>query len=73
MVQFMTVQAIQEAILALSREDQMRLEEWLADRWDAEMERDFSEGGRGSALIERVDAEIDAAEFRRLDVDLENR
>ena len=54
----MTVQAIKEVILALSREDRIELEEWLADRWDAELERDFSEGGGGSALIERVDAEM---------------
>jgi hypothetical protein len=31
------------------------------------MERDFSAGGRGDALLEKIDAEIDAGEFRPLD------
>lgn len=69
----MTVQAIREAILALSREDRLELEEWLADRWDAEMERDFAAGGRGSTLVEQVDAEIDAGGFRELGGGYENR
>lgn len=59
----MTVRAIKEATLALSREDRLELEDWLADRWDAEMEDDFSEGGRGLALIEQIDAEIEAGGF----------
>lgn len=62
----MTVPAIKDAILALSREDRLELEEWLADRWDAEMERDFSEGGSGPGLIERIDAGIDTRALRRL-------
>ncbi|HLH37917.1 MAG TPA: hypothetical protein VKX39_02115 [Bryobacteraceae bacterium] len=63
----MTVQAIQDAILALPEQGQIELEEWLAGRWDAQMERDFSPGGRGAKLIERVDAEIDGGQFRPLD------
>jgi len=63
----MSVEAIKDAILALPEQEQIELEEWLADRWDAQMERDFSPGGRGAKLMERVDAEIDAGKFRSLD------
>jgi hypothetical protein len=63
----MTVEAIKEAILALPEGDRIALQEWLADQWDEQMENDFSPGGRGTTLIERVDAKIDAGKFRPLD------
>jgi hypothetical protein len=60
----MTIQAIKDAIIALPEEDRLELENWLADQWDEEMANDFAPGGRGAALIERVDAEIEAGKFR---------
>lgn len=63
----MTIEAIKDAILALPEEDRLRLEDWLADQWDEQMERDFSAGGRGTALVDRIDAEIAAGEFRPFD------
>ena len=62
----MGIEAIKEAILALREEERHQLEDWLADEWDKEMDRDFSPGGRGSALIEEVDAEIDLGKFKPL-------
>jgi hypothetical protein len=35
--------------------------------WDAEMERDFSPGGRGEHLIEKINQEIDNATFAPLE------
>ena len=45
--------------------------EWLVKQyrswgWDAKIERDFSAGGRGAGLLETIDAEIGAGEFRPL-------
>lgn len=62
-IRYMTVQAIKDAILALPEQDQIEIEEWLAERWDAQISRDFSPEGRGAALVERVDAQIDAGNF----------
>jgi hypothetical protein len=63
----MTIEAIKDAILALPEEDRLRLEDWLADQWDEQMVRDFSPGGRGAPLADRIDAEIASGEFRPLD------
>jgi hypothetical protein len=57
------MEALKKAILALPNNDRLALEEWLADRWDAEMAQDFGPGGRGVALIDRVDAEIASGGF----------
>jgi hypothetical protein len=59
----MTIEALKEAILALPRDERLALEEWLADEWDAEIEQDFSPGGRGAAVVDRVDAEIASGDF----------
>jgi hypothetical protein len=59
----MTIAAIKDAILALPEKERQELEDWLADQWDEKMCRDFSPSGRGSALIERVDASIDAGNY----------
>jgi hypothetical protein len=54
----MTVSEIQRAIEDLPEDEQKRLATWIAERdrtvWDAELERDFSAGGAGSALLEDV-------------------
>lgn len=40
------------------------LKEPAMDDWDREMQRDFSQGGRGARLVEKVKAEIRAGKFR---------
>jgi hypothetical protein len=63
MVKDMTVDAIKEAIAGLPDHDRHALAVWLNeleyDEWDKQMATDFSLGGRGTALIERVKREID--------------
>ena len=59
---------IQKAIEHLPSEAQARLAAWMAQRdreqWDAELERDFSPGGAGMKLLEKVDRDIDAGKFQ---------
>lgn len=59
----MTVEAIKDAISALPREERQSLASWLNeldyDAWDKQMVEDFSAGGRGAALIEKVRRELD--------------
>jgi hypothetical protein len=49
---------IQHAIVQLPPEEQAALAAWLADRdrarWDEQIERDFSPGGAGMELLDRV-------------------
>lgn len=58
----MTVEAIKEAITELKDGERHSLAVWLNeleyDGWDRQMVRDFSPGGRGSALLEKVQREI---------------
>ena len=58
----MDIGEIQHAIEALSPEQQMTLLDWLAERdrreWDAQIERDFSPGGAGMSLLDRVRGEV---------------
>ena len=54
----MTLEGIKEAIEHLPEREQLALESWLAERWDAQLQRDFSPGGPGMALLEEADAEI---------------
>jgi len=53
---------IQQAIEALPVEQQTALLDWLAEResaqWDSEIERDFSPGGRGMNLFNRVKDQV---------------
>jgi len=66
----MTVEAIKEAITGLPDEQKSALAAWLneqtMDDWDRQMQRDFSPGGRGHALVECVKADIRAGRFRPL-------
>jgi len=52
----MTFAEIQRAIEDLAEDEQTKLATWMADcdraLWDAEIERDFSASGDGSALLE---------------------
>lgn len=58
----MTLQAIKRAIRELPERKKSSLLSWLrrqdAKAWDKQIAEDFSEGGRGSQLIESWDAEI---------------
>jgi hypothetical protein len=62
----MDLTQIQHAIETLSTEKQMALLDWLTERdrrqWDAEIEADFSRGGAGMDLLDRVKAEIHRGE-----------
>ncbi len=59
----MTLEAIKEAFVQLSKGEQEQFADWCEEReqeaWDEEMERDFSPGGRGDHLVERIDREIE--------------
>lgn len=58
----MTLPEIQRAVEALPEEEQAELAKWVAGRdaaiWDAEIERDFSAGGSGEALLETVRQQV---------------
>lgn len=64
----MDLAEIQHAIDELPKEQQAVLAAWIAERnqteWEAEIERDFSPGGAGSALIEEMKADARAGKFR---------
>ena len=63
----MTLEAIKEAIEQLPEPDRRKLADWFDEleeqAWDAEMERDFSPGGRGHHLVEKINREIDEGKF----------
>jgi hypothetical protein len=58
----MTVETLKEAILKLPKEERHSLVAWISeldyDAWNKEMARDFSPGGRGVHLVEKVKREI---------------
>ena len=58
----MTLPEIQRAIEDLSEDERAKLARWVAERdfaaWDAEIERHFSAGGEGSALLEKVREQV---------------
>jgi len=59
---YMTLEAIKQAIIDLPEVEKTSLVAWLneqdAKAWDKQIEADFSEGGAGMALLESWDAEI---------------
>lgn len=65
----MTVESIKRAIESLPADERQSLAQWLNelayDEWDRQMVADFSPGGRGAALVERVKREV--AEGRTVD------
>ena len=71
----MTVQAIKAAIEQLTERERRELADWFKEleeqAWDAEMEQDFSPGGRGHHLVERINREIDEGKFSPLEGGLE--
>ena len=62
------MELLKEEIVGLSGEERQSLAVWLngldSDGWDDEMERDFSPGGGGEHLLEKVKADIAAGKFR---------
>jgi hypothetical protein len=73
----MTVEAIKAAIAELTEPERRKLADWFdeleEEAWDAEMERDFSPGGRGQGVVERVNQEIDRREFSPLEEGFRSR
>ena len=63
----MTLEGIKEAIEHLPEREQLALESWLAERWDAQLAKDFSPGGAGMALLEEADAEIASGQVKPVD------
>ena len=67
----MTLDAIKEAISDLPAEERLALAAWLTeqemDEWDREMQKDFSPGGRGAGLVEKVKADIRSGKFHPMD------
>lgn len=49
---------IQEAILSLPQDERASLLKWMLETdklmWDREIEKDFSEGGAGASLLDRI-------------------
>jgi hypothetical protein len=66
----MTLTAIKSAIEELPEEEKGALLDWLLSRdreeWDKQIAKDFSPVGRGSRLLEEVDAAIDRGDFKPL-------
>jgi hypothetical protein len=64
----MSLAEIEEAVKGLNREELAKLAAYVARQdkliWDDELEEDFSPGGKHSATLEKVDAEIAAGNFR---------
>jgi len=59
---------IEQAVKELSREELAKLAAFIARQdklvWDEELEQDFSPAGKHAAALEKIDAEIDAGNFR---------
>ena len=63
----MDLAEIQHAIEELPKEQQAALAAWLAERdqaeWGAQIERDFTAGGAGRAIVEEMKADVHAGKF----------
>ena len=66
----MSLTEIEEAVGRLNREELAKLAAYVAKRdklsWDEQLEEDFSAGGKHASSSEKIDAEIDAGNFRPL-------
>ena len=64
----MSLTEIEKAVKELSREELAKLAAFIARQdklvWDEELEQDFSTGGKHAGVLEKVDTEIDAGNFR---------
>lgn len=72
----MTLEALKKEIAGLPAEEKTALATWLneqeADEWDRQMQEDFSPGGRGVNLVEKVKADVRAGKFRKMDEKVPN-
>ncbi|EFI35010.1 hypothetical protein Dthio_PD2402 [Desulfonatronospira thiodismutans ASO3-1] len=66
-----TVEKIQDEILSLPDSEKSRLFRWFADYeakvWDHEIERNFTQGGRGQEFLDRVKSDYKAGKWSRWD------
>ena len=66
----MTVEAIKEAIASLPEQERASLAAWMIeqdyDEWDTQMARDFSPGGRGHQILDKVNRDINEGKFSPL-------
>jgi len=66
----MNLAEIEEAVDKLSPAELAKLAAHIARRdkvaWDDELEKDFSPGGKHEKALEKIDAEIDAGNFKPL-------
>jgi len=66
----MSLAEIEKAVDALSPEELAKLAAYIVRHdklaWDEQLERDFSPAGKHAAVIDKVDAEIDAGNFTPL-------
>jgi hypothetical protein len=73
----MDVETIKAAIEQLSERERRALADWFQEpeeqAWDAEMRRDFSPGGRGQSLAEKINQEIDEGRFTPLKEGMRSR
>jgi hypothetical protein len=69
----MNLDTIKEAIADLPAHERMALAMWLTeqqmDAWDKQMLQDFSAGGRGMHLVEKIRGDIRAGKFKPIDED----
>jgi hypothetical protein len=67
----MTVESIKEAIAELPADEKTSLMAWLLqqdmEEWDKQIEKDFAPGGRGMALLEEAEADIQAGRVKPMD------
>jgi hypothetical protein len=67
----MTLEALKQAIAELPAEEKAALATCLneqeMDEWDRQMQKDFSPGGSGIRLVEKVKADVRAGKFRSMD------
>ena len=66
----MTLQAIKEAIENLPEDERRKLADWFEAMedavWDEEITRDFSNGGRGGAFLQKLQKEATEGKARPL-------
>ena len=66
----MSLTEIEEAVRGLNREELAKLATYISKQdkvaWDEQFDEDFSHGGKHASTLEKIDAEIDAGNFRPL-------
>ncbi len=66
----MSLAEIQEAVKELSPEELTKLAAYVTRQdklgWDEQIEEDFSPSGKHAAMLQKLDAEIDAGNFTPL-------